>query len=74
MSSKSDNPKFSKFNLVMKYFGIIMALVYVIVGVLVIMHSSTLFNIPSPYSLPIGLMLVAYGAFRGYRVYTKYFN
>jgi hypothetical protein len=60
------------FAIVMKYVGIGMALIYVVVGILVLSGSETFFQIPKPYITPIGLALVGYGLFRGYRLYTKY--
>jgi len=60
------------FSEVMKYVSIAMALIYVVVGILVLSGSEKFFQIPKPYSLPIGLTLLGYGLFRGYRLYTKY--
>lgn len=74
MRAGSGDFKDSKFDLVMKLIGIIMSLVYVIAGALVITNSSALFNVPTSYAFAVGSLLVVYGLFRGYRVYTKYFK
>lgn len=64
-------PSFT-FSNVMKYMGIAMALVYVVVGAVVLSGSEKFFQIPRPYAMPIGLALVGYGLFRGYRLYAKH--
>jgi hypothetical protein len=61
------------FHSVMKYFSFVMTLVYPVLGILLILKSSDLFNIPSSYSILLGSIMIAYGAFRGYQVYQKYF-
>ena len=62
------------FDLAMKYLGILMAAVYVGAGITVLIRSRELANIPRPYILPLGIALTAYGIFRGYRLYQKYFT
>jgi hypothetical protein len=56
----------------MKYIGIGMALIYIAAGILVLSGSEKFFQIPKDYVTPIGIALLGYGLFRGYRVYTKY--
>jgi hypothetical protein len=55
----------------MKYFAALMCVLYVILGSVMIWGSPTVFS--SKYSLPMGSLLIAYGLFRGYRIYQKYF-
>ena len=57
-----------------KYFGALMALIYVAAGVFLLLKANTFFNMPDYYSVPLGLVLTLYGAFRGYRIYKKYFD
>jgi hypothetical protein len=57
----------------MKYFEGFMALVYLTIGIAILWKSDELFNMPSSYSLPLGIVMTAYGVYRGYRVYQKYF-
>lgn len=58
----------------LKYFGISMSIIYVTTGVAVIVTSRDLSAIPKPYVVPLGIGLLAYGIFRGYRLYQKYFK
>jgi hypothetical protein len=59
---------------IMKYMGIIMALLYLVLGVAVITSSNGLFNLPEPYAKIFGSILILYGAFRSFRIYQKYFR
>ena len=74
MSPDSEKYNMTTFESVMKYFGILMALVYVAAGIAVLLQSHDLFNIPPLYAVPLGISLIGYGAFRGYRLYQKYFQ
>ena len=74
MKQTSDEFKITPGGAVVKYLGLFMAVVYTTVGGLVLMGPSTQFNIAEKYTLPLGISLLAYGLFRGYRVYTKYFT
>lgn len=58
----------------LKYLGISMAVIYVTTGVAVIVSSRESSAIPKPYVVPLGIGLLAYGIFRGYRLYQKYFK
>jgi len=73
MKSEPDHLKVTPLDVIMKYFGLALASIYVIVGTVMIWNTA-LFNIPTQYALPLGSLLAAYGLFRGYRVYTKYFK
>lgn len=70
----STDQNMTPFEVVMKYLGILMAFIYVTAGVTVMLRSRELFNIPQPYIVPIGIGLMSYGIFRGYRLYQKYFK
>lgn len=74
MKAKSDETNTNAFSMIMKYIEIGMAIVYIIVGALVIWRSAELFKISNQYSLPLGSMLMVYGVFRFYRIYQKYFK
>lgn len=58
----------------MKYMGILMAVLYLVLGVIVLEGTNRLFNLPRNYALIFGIMLIGYGVFRGYRIYQKYFR
>ena len=62
------------FDVVMKYVGILMASIYVAAGIMVLLKSRELFNVPQPYITTLGIALTVYGIFRGFRLYQKYFR
>ena len=62
------------FDIVMKYLGILMAIVYVTAGITVLYRSNQVSGIPGPYVVPLGIGLMAYGIFRAYRLYQRYFK
>ena len=74
MKSESDKFRETTFGFVMKYFGMGMALIYIVGGLVIIFQPGNLLNMPIGYRIPLGLCLMLYGAFRSYRVYQKYFQ
>ena len=74
MKVKADESSTNSVSAVMKYIEIIMAIAYIIVGALVLLRFVALFHASNKYALPLGSMLIAYGFFRTYRVYLKYFK
>jgi hypothetical protein len=58
----------------MKLLGLTMAVVYVLLGVAVAWRADQMFRIPPSYTLPLGVIMIVYGLFRGYGVYRKYFK
>jgi hypothetical protein len=58
---------------VVKYFAALMCVVYILLGVALIWGPEEVFPVHSKYAVPMGSILIAYGVFRGYRVYQKYF-
>ena len=73
MKSDSDQQYTRTFEMVMKYGGILMALTYIGVGIIMLLRSRELLN-TSKYIVPLGIGLMVYGLFRGYRLYVKYFK
>jgi hypothetical protein len=55
-----------------KVFGIIMVVLYLILGTTFIFYAEP-FRIPEAYAKPFGVLLYAYGLFRAYKLYRKYF-
>ena len=54
----------------MKYFAIVMAFIYVVLGTfLLIQQTFTL-----AYKIPLGIVLILYGLFRAFNTYQKYFR
>lgn len=54
----------------MKYFSILMAFIYIVLGVFVIVQQT--YNLA--YKIPLGIVLIAYGLFRAFSNYQKYFR
>ena len=73
MNPGSGKSRLTPFESIMKYFGVAMALIYVGVGFLLLKANDS-FNIPNQYAIPLGIVLIGYGVFRGYRLYQKYFQ
>jgi hypothetical protein len=65
--------KWPNFQVIIKYFQGVMALVYVLLGIAIFWKSEELFHIPSSYSVPLGMILISYGILRGYRAYQRNF-
>ena len=55
-----------------KVFGIIVVVLYFILGTTFIFYTPE--RIPEQYAKPFGVLLFAYGFFRGYKYYRKYFS
>ena len=54
-----------------KVLGIIMVVLYFILGTTFIFYTPE--RIPEQYAKPFGILLFAYGIFRAYKYYRKYF-
>ena len=54
-----------------KVFGIIMVVLYFILGTTFIFYTPE--KIPEQYAKPFGIILYAYGLFRAYKYYRKFF-
>jgi hypothetical protein len=50
-----------------------MSLVYIMLGSAMLGNSPFFKDIPRNYTLIVGVAMIGYGCFRGYRVYQKYF-
>ncbi|GHN01310.1 hypothetical protein WSM22_27990 [Cytophagales bacterium WSM2-2] len=59
---------------VVKYFSLFMCVLYLLIGAAMITGSSLFNNVPRRYALVMGAIMIVYGLFRGYRVYSKYFT
>ena len=49
-----------------------MALFYVGAGIAILLRAGGSLPIPSQWAIPFGIILIAYGAFRGYNAYKNY--
>lgn len=75
MGTNSDQYKMTPFEAVMKYVGMAVAIIYIVMGIAIAIRSQdNIFNLPTTYSLTFGILLTLYGIFRGYRVYTRHFQ
>ena len=53
----------------MKYFGAVMALIYFFAGGFFLLKGDAL---QLKYAMPFGILMIVYGAFRGYTVYQRF--
>lgn len=75
MRTDSDQYKMTPYEAVMKYVGMAVAIVYIVMGIAIAIRSQDhIFNLSPAYSLTLGILLILYGIFRGYRVYTRHFH
>ena len=72
MEERREERRMAAADAVGKVFGIIMVVLYVILGTTFIFFTPE--NIPDRYALPFGIILNLYGVFRGYKYYRKYFT
>ena len=56
----------------MKYLGLVMAVVYVGAGIGLLVRAGSSLPIPTQYTIPLGIVLIAYGAYRGYNSFKNY--
>jgi hypothetical protein len=56
----------------MKYLGLIMAVTYVGAGIALLIKDGSSLPIPTKYTIPLGIVLIAYGAYRGYNSFKNY--
>ncbi|MBS1488573.1 MAG: hypothetical protein JST43_13395 [Bacteroidetes bacterium] len=60
-------------NSITKYIAALICLVYILLGAGLVWGKGA-FSFSSNYSLAAGIILIAYGIFRLYRIYQKYFS
>jgi hypothetical protein len=61
-------------DLVAKSFGLIMVVLYFVIGTTIIIKAPDMRDIPEPYALIFGLFLIFYGFIRAYKLYRKHFS
>ena len=60
--------------LIARSFGVIMVVLYFVIGTTIIIKAPEMREIPEPYALIFGVFLIFYGFIRAYKVYRKYFS
>lgn len=55
----------------MKYIGLAMAAIYVSAGIALLLKAGNALRIPTGYTVPLGIILIAYGTYRGYNSLKK---
>jgi hypothetical protein len=60
-------------NAVPKYFALFMSLIYLMLGAVMLADSPFFHNVSRKYTIVLGILMIVYGLFRGYRTYQKYF-
>lgn len=74
MREPLNRPSENSFQKVLKYFSLVMTLVYPAVGLLLYYSRPDQIALPAQTKMLLGIMLVIYGIFRFYRTYLKYFK
>jgi hypothetical protein len=77
MRTESDDYKVSQLDGVMKYVGAAVAIIYIALGIAIAVRSEFFeerLRLSSTYSIALGCVLIAYGLFRGYRVFSRFFH
>lgn len=74
MRTKPNEVKMSPFDAVIKYLAGAMAVLYIVIGTAILLRTPVFLNLPGRYSWLLGLLLIVYGVFRGYKVYQRYFK
>lgn len=64
-------PRIAQLRHAMKYFGALMAVMYLVAGVALVWALWQPRAFSREYQLVLGVMLMGYGFFRGYRFYQK---
>lgn len=64
----------SPFDAVIKYLAGAMAVLYIGVGTAMLLQAPMFANLSGRYSWLLGMLLIVYGLFRGYKVYQRYFK
>ena len=59
---------------VSRVFGIIMVVLYLVLGTTIIFKAHLMSNIPENTARMFGVVLILYGLFRAYKVYLRYFK
>jgi hypothetical protein len=60
--------------LIAKSFGVIMVVLYFVIGTTIIIKAPEMRDIPEPYALIFGIFLIFYGFIRAYKLYRKHFS
>jgi hypothetical protein len=55
--------------LVKKGIGILMVVLYIVFGTTIIFRASEIQNLPTHYGIIMGVVLILYGLYRGYRLF-----
>jgi hypothetical protein len=74
LEQKNEERKLTIAELIAKCFGIIMVVLYIVIGTTIIFRAPRMPNIPEHLAVGFGVLLIVYGFFRAYKVYRKYFS
>jgi len=73
LEEESEDRKLDLAKAVGRIFGIIMVVLYFILGTTFIFYIPDE-RIPEQYAVPFGIVLYIYGVYRGYKYYRKYWK
>jgi uncharacterized protein YacL len=74
LKENAEERKLTVSQLIAKSFGAIMVVLYMVIGTTIIFRAPEMRNIPEVYAVVIGVLLILYGFFRGYKLYRKHFS
>lgn len=74
MEDHRERQKLAVADQVSKVFGIIMVVLYLVLGTTIIFKAHLMSNIPENTARMFGVVLILYGLFRAYKVYLRYFK
>jgi hypothetical protein len=74
LKEESEERKLSMSDLVAKSFGVIMVVLYFVIGTTIIIKAPDMRDIPKPYALIFGIFMIFYGFVRAYKLYRKHFS
>ena len=72
MEDNGEDRKMMATEAIGKVFGVIMVVLYFIIGTTFIFYTPE--RLPEQYAKPLGILFFAYGFFRAYKYYQKYLS
>ncbi len=74
MKEQNEARKLSVNELIGRSFGVIMVVLYFVIGTTIIIKAPDMRDIPEPFALIFGIFLIFYGFLRAYKLYRRYFT
>lgn len=74
LEDQNERRKLAVADQVSKVFGIVMVVLYIVLGTTIIFKAHLMANIPENTARMFGVVLILYGLFRAYKVYLRYYK